>query len=110
MRFEIVSTDEAIARGLSGRAEIPADYGMLFMFERHGRHGFWMKGMLTAIDILWLDDDGTVRGVAERVSPATFPKMFYPPTPVRLVLETRAGEARAKGWTVGAKVPLPDGV
>lgn len=107
VRFEIVTTDEAIARGLGGRTEIPADYGMLFVFDRRCVCGFWMKGMLSAIDILWLDDDGTVCGVVEAIAPETFPTLFYPPRPVRLVLETRAGEARAKGWGVGTKVSLP---
>lgn len=110
MRFEIVRTEADVARGLGGRAVIPPDYGMLFILDRRGDWGFWMKGMLTSIDIIWLGDDGAVLGVAEAVAPETFPKLFYPPAPVRLVLETRAGEARAKGWSVGAKVPLPEGV
>lgn len=42
------------------------------------------------------------------MSPETSPEMFYPPVRVRLELETRAGEARAKGWGVGARVPLPE--
>jgi uncharacterized membrane protein (UPF0127 family) len=108
MEFEIVTTERAIARGLSGREIIPANYGMLFVFPHHNTCGFWMKGMLASIDIIWLDDDGTIFGVEHEVSPCTFPKMFYPPIPVRLVLETRAGEARANGLSVGAKVVLPE--
>lgn len=66
-----------------------------------------MKDMLVPIDILWLSDTGEVLGVEESVAPETYPRVFYPPQPVRLVLETRAGESRAQGWIVGEHVPLP---
>jgi hypothetical protein len=110
MQFEVVKTPAKITRGLSGRADIAADYGMLFVFSRKSRCGFWMNEMLAPIDIIWLDDDGTIVGIEAEVSPDTFPEMFYSPVPVRLVLETRAGEANAKGWTVGTRVELPDRV
>lgn len=105
--FEIVASPEALAQGLSGRAEVPSGYGMLFVFDASKSYGFWMKDMLVSIDIIWLADDGTVIGIEENVSPSTYPKAFEPPRPVRLVLETRAGEARAQGWSVGTKIPLP---
>jgi len=107
-RFEVVDTPETRAQGLSGRANVPAGYGMLFVFPEPGRYGFWMKDMRVPIDIIWLADDGTVLGVDEAVSPSTYPDSFYPPQDVRYVLETRAGEARAQGWDVGARVPLPE--
>ncbi len=106
-RFEIANTPLTRQQGLSGRTEVPPGYGMLFVFDMPDRHGFWMKDMFVAIDIIWLADDGTILGIAESVSPETYPTPFYPPSPVRLVLETRAGEAKAQGWTVGSRIPLP---
>ncbi len=94
-------------RGLSGRAEIPHEYGLLFVFPEKGLHGFWMKDMQAPIDIIWLSDDGTVLGIEASVTPSTYPKTFSPPEPVRYVLETRAGEARMKGWTVSSRLGLP---
>jgi uncharacterized membrane protein (UPF0127 family) len=82
---------------------------MLFVFPFYETCGFWMKEMLAPIDIVWLDDDGTILGIEHEVSPQTFPKMFYPPVPVRLVMEVRAGEAHTRGWSVGGKAPLPEG-
>lgn len=107
MRFEIVTSPADIRRGLSGRAEIPGDYGMLFVYRRMHRPGFWMRGMLAAIDIVWLADNGQILAIDTDVKPETFPNSFYPPSPVRLVLEVRAGEARAQGWTPGVRIALP---
>ncbi|HEX8946642.1 MAG TPA: DUF192 domain-containing protein, partial [Candidatus Paceibacterota bacterium] len=107
VRFEIATTTAAQERGLGGRASIPSDYGMLFVFTTPDRYGFWMKDMLVPIDIIWLSDTGMVLGVEDSVATSTYPHVFYAPEPVRYVLETRAGVASARGWSVGAHVPLP---
>lgn len=107
MHFEIVTTEAQQEKGLGGRTDIPQDYGMLFVFPQDGKVGFWMKDMLVPIDIVWLADDGTVLGIEDSVSPDTYPQAFYPPQPVKYVLETKAGEMRRKGWSVGTKILLP---
>ena len=105
--YEIATSPAAQAKGLSGRSEIKSDYGMLFVFPKKEKQGFWMKDMLASIDIIWVEDDGTVIGIEDSVSPATYPNVFYSPAPVRYVLETRAGEAQRLGLTVGTKLVLP---
>jgi uncharacterized membrane protein (UPF0127 family) len=107
MQFEIVKTQAAQERGLGGRADVPENYGMLFVFSEAKPVGFWMKDMLVPIDIIWLSDTGTILGIEDSISPNTYPKIVYPPQPVKLVLETRAGEARRRGWAVGTQVSLP---
>ncbi|HWH16389.1 MAG TPA: DUF192 domain-containing protein [Candidatus Paceibacterota bacterium] len=106
-RFELADSPEERVQGLSGRRDVPSNYGLLFVFEESGSPGFWMKDMHVPIDIIWLAEDGTILGIEEAVSPDTYPQAFYPPRPVKLVLETRAYEARAQGWEVGSRVPLP---
>lgn len=103
LRFEIADTPEERAQGLSGRQSIPDNYAMLFVYEEADLHGFWMKDMFVPIDIIWLGDDGTVLKIEEAVSPDTYPKVFYPPQPVRYVLEMRAGQ----GKTLDPVVELP---
>ena len=109
LRIEYATTEEQRSRGLSGRAEIPPHYGMLFLFPSPMRPGFWMKDMLVAIDIIWLSDSNEILGIEHSVSPDTYEKgiVFYPPEPVTRVLETRAGYANERGWEVGSIVPLP---
>ncbi len=105
--FEIASTSEQRARGLSGRDSIPNDYGMLFVFSHPDLYGFWMKDMKVAIDIIYLDESGTIIGIEPNISPETYPAVFYPPTPVSYVLETRAGEATRQSWRLGSTISLP---
>lgn len=105
--YEVVSTPEAMAKGLGGRSDIPHDYGMLFVFATPNIYHFWMKDMLTPIDILWLSTDGTIIGIDASVSPDTYPTTFAPPRPARFVLEMRAGEAKLKNLSVGSRLLLP---
>ncbi len=107
MRFEIADTPQTQRKGLGGRTPIPDDYGMLFVFPEKGRYGIWMKDMVEPIDIIWLNDDGSIILINHSVSPSTYPEIFYPPVPVTYVLETRAGYALDHGWEVGTKVALP---
>lgn len=107
-RFEVADSAAEHEQGLSGRKEVPAGSGLLFIFDRPDLYGFWMKDMLISIDIIWLADDGTILEIEEGVSPDTYPTPFYPPHPVKFVLETRVGEAKAQGWNVGTRIPLPE--
>lgn len=107
MKFEVVTTTAAQERGLGGRSDVPQNYGMLFVFPTDTRVGFWMKDMLVPIDMIWLSDTGKIIGIEDSVSLNTYPQAFYPPKPVKYVLETRAGEARRQGWGIGSDVHLP---
>lgn len=107
LEIEIAADRDSRERGLSGRTNVPDDYGMLFVFDEPQQPGFWMKDMLVSIDMTWVSDNGTIVGIEHAVSPATFPSVFYPPVPVRYVLETRAGYAKDHGWEVGTQLPLP---
>lgn len=108
MKFEISDTPAKREQGLSGRTELADDYGMLFVFEESGTYGFWMKDMHVAIDIIWLSDTGEILGIEHGVAPETYPAVFYPPSPVTRVLETKAGVAKARGWDVGDTIYLPN--
>jgi uncharacterized membrane protein (UPF0127 family) len=105
--FEIVADQAAQQKGLGGRANIANNYGMLFVFPEDGNYGFWMKDMLASIDMVWISSDGTIASITPSVAPDTYPTIFYPPTPIRYVLETQAGFVMKKGWKVGTKIALP---
>lgn len=107
IHFEIATTTVAKERGLSGRKVIPNNYSMLFVFQQADKYGFWMKDMLAPIDIVWLSDNGTIIGIDSSVQPDTYPRIFYPPAPVRYVLETRSGFSATRSWHVGSIVTLP---
>jgi len=86
-RVRIADSLAERAQGLSGTTALAPDEGMLFVFERAGMYGFWMKDMYYPIDIIWLNDELRPVGITKNISPDTFPTVFYPPVPVRYVLE-----------------------
>jgi len=106
LRIEYAITDGQKEKGLSGRENVPGDYGMLFVFQKDGSYGFWMKDMLVPIDMFWLDDKGQVISIVENVATSSYPNVFYPSVPARYVLETVSGFARAHSIATGTPLLL----
>lgn len=106
LKVEYAITEVVKERGLSGRTNIPDDYGMLFVFAKDSQYGFWMKDMLVPIDIFWLNNQGQVVSIAPDVATSTYPNVFYPSVSVRYVLETAAGFAREHNITTGTPLLL----
>jgi len=106
LTLEFATTAASRNKGLGGRPSIPDDYGMLFIFPKDDKYGFWMKDVSVPLDIFWLDDKGQVVTIAEDVSPASYPHVFYPTKPARYVLETAAGFARVHAIATGTPLHL----
>ena len=79
--------------GLSGRDSLARGTGLFFVFDEPGMHGFWMKDMNFAIDIVWITEDLYVDSITRGAHPDSFPQVFYPASPVVYVLEVPAGDA-----------------
>ncbi len=107
---EVVDTPQSRAKGLSGRASLADDEGMLFIFEHPGKYGFWMKDMLFPIDMIWISENGTVMHIERNVSPESYlqnpPKTFINKADAKYVLELAAGRAEKMGVYLGVKVNL----
>jgi len=106
LKIELAITDETRQLGLGGRAGIPSDYGMLFVFPKSDRYGFWMKDTLVPLDMFWLDEGGKVVYMAQNVATSSYPAVFYPTVPGLYVLETVAGFAGAHGIATGTPLQL----
>jgi len=98
---DVVSTNADRERGLGGRTGLDQNRAMLFVFDSSDFYGFWMKDMNFAIDIIWLDKNGIVRHIERSLTPQTYPKVYYPPTPVLYVLEIASGEAKKNNIEIG---------
>ena len=111
---ELAVTDAEREKGLMFREKLLPDQGMLFVFERDGVHGFWMKNTLIPLDMLWLDAGKSVAYIAADVPPCTADPCpsYGPEFPARYVLELKAGEAAARGIKVGDRLQfvLPESV
>ena len=92
--------DDALerSRGLSGRASLQSNTGMLFLFEEPQLVSFWMKDMNFALDFLWIRD-GVVVDITEHVPAPTEDDLptYAPNQPVDMVLEVNAGWVASQG-------------
>ncbi len=89
---EIADTPAERRLGLSGRPILPADHGLLFIFDEPGYHSFWMKDMNFPIDILWLNDNFEIVDAWRNAAPASYPESRAPRSKAKYVLETNPGE------------------
>jgi len=104
LQVEVASTDAEHEQGLSGRGAIQDGSGMLFIFHKSEMYGIWMKDMNFPIDIIWIDESGVVVAIDKNISPDTYPTPFYPPSPIRFVLEVSAGFSDAHQVTEGTVI------
>ena len=111
INVELAQTEVEREQGLSGHKPLEENEGMLFIFERPGFHGFWMKDMLFAIDIIWLapseiEGNAKIVHIERNLSPDTYPKIFGPNNQALYVLEVNAGFAEKNNWVEGDEVKL----
>jgi len=104
LQAEIVDTQEKREKGLSNRESLGERRGMLFLFEKSGRYGFWMKEMNFAIDIIWIDKNKSVVEITTNVDPKTFPEIFYPKETIQYVIESQAGFTEVNEIQLGDKI------
>ncbi len=97
----IADTGESRAKGLSDRESLSGDTAMLFVFNKIGKYGFWMKNMKFPIDIIWLDMFENIIYIEKNVKPETYPTVFIPPQNSLYVVEANAGFAEKNDLMVG---------
>lgn len=87
----VADTELLRQKGLSGVKSLEKNTGMLFVFEKPGKHSFWMKDMFMPIDIIWISEDNTIVHIEKNISPDTYPQLFAPSKNALYVLEVEAG-------------------
>ncbi len=97
---ELALTPQTRASGLMHRESMAADHGMLFRFDQTRQVLMWMKNTPLPLDMLFIDDAGTIVGIAEDTTPFS-ESVIASPGPVRYVLELNAGTAGRTGISVG---------
>ena len=106
--IEIAETAQDRARGLMYRKELSRDRGMLFIFDRPGRHSFYMKNTYIPLDIIFLDRLGSrarVVGVLHNMKPLDETSRAIE-SPSMAALEIRAGLAKKYGIRKGTEVRM----
>lgn len=92
-------------RGLSGVPLMKPNEALLMIYEREDYWGIWMKDMLIAIDIIWINSDGEIVSIVKNASPElSTSKTFTPTEPARYVLEVPGGSTSSNAIKVGDMV------
>jgi len=109
VKVEVVATAEERALGLMFRESMPADHGMLFIFETPEFQTFYMKNCFFPQDMVFLDEKGGVVDVKENFEPCRAePCPTYTSKGKALyVLELNAGQAKKHGIMIGSTLKLP---
>lgn len=103
---DVADTPALREQGLSGRKSLCADCGMLFVFETPGLYGFWMKEMNFPIDMVWVSADKKVVSITKSATPASYPNVFRPSSPVLYVVELPNGYAELHHIQIGDPVSI----
>jgi len=100
---EIADTESARERGLMFRESMPADHGMLFLFDDLAVRTFWMKNCRMPLDILYFDQNYNLVSAQQRVPACrSEPCPVYPSEgAAKYVLELNAGTADKLGVQPG---------
>lgn len=107
LETEVASTPEKLLFGLAFREGLPADTGMLYIFESTGLHRVQTRQFRIAVDMLWVDESRHIVDILEDVPPcAQDPCPLYgpPSAPVRYLIEADAGSVRRKGIATGMEL------
>ena len=76
---EVADDDQERELGLMNRESLPADAGMLFVFEEDSSGGFWMKNTLIPLSIAFADSGGTILRILDMEPCEADPCEIYDP-------------------------------
>lgn len=102
IQAQVASSSEQRNTGLMHRQDMPANEGMLFVFEQPAQQCFWMKNTLLPLTAAFVADDGTIVNLADMKPQAL--DSHCSTKPVRYVLEMHQGWFTQKGLRPGSKL------
>lgn len=100
---EVADTPGEQVMGLMNRDSLPADRGMLFVFEEPKRAFFWMKNTSIALDVAFLDADGVILEIQPLV-PYEETRVVSQSDKVAFAIETNRDWFSSRGLKPGLKV------
>jgi uncharacterized protein len=105
VRVKLAQDQDSREMGLMFKKPLAYREGMLFVFERPDRYGFWMKNVSFPIDIIWISPNKTVVDMKSEAPPCQgFCQTYFPASAALYVLEVSAGFAREEGIQIGDTV------
>jgi uncharacterized membrane protein (UPF0127 family) len=102
-QVEMAIKPEQQITGLMFRPSVPENGGMLFDWGTPRDSQMWMRNTLAPLDMVFINQDGTIRSIAEDTVPESLAVIDSRGT-VRATLELAAGTTARLGIRVGDKV------
>jgi hypothetical protein len=104
LRVEVARTPAERAKGLMNRASLPADQGMIFVWDKPTRTGFWMKDTDIPLSIAFISGDGVVVDLQDMQ--AQTEDIHQPARDFQYAVEANLGYFAAHGVKAGDKVDV----
>ena len=104
-QVEIAERPGDISHGLMFRRTLDSDRGMIFLMPKDNDWAFYMRNTYVALDMVFIDRNWRVVGVAANTRPLT-ETHHQSGRPCRYVLELAAHQARKTGIVVGTRLEL----
>lgn len=89
--------------GLMYVHEMPADEGMIFIYDDESRRYMWMKNTFIPLDMLFVSSDMKVVSFKENATPFS-EDLISSVVPVKYTIELNAGQIEKNGIKVGDKI------
>lgn len=103
--LEIADTPGLRERGLMYRKTVPADGGMIFIFDEPQVLKFWMRNTVVPLDILFVDEGGQIVSIKQMQPLDETP--VGSEEPAKYAIELNAGAAQEVRVKVGDKLSIP---
>ncbi len=107
LMVELAATPQSRRCGLSNRAALGENQGMLFVYPRSELRTFWMKDTWIPLSIAFLDDAGIIINI-EIMSPDQTEKRYHSGKPALYALEVNQGWFKLHGINAGDRVQLKE--
>jgi uncharacterized membrane protein (UPF0127 family) len=105
VRMQIAVREAEMARGLMDRRDLGRDEGMLFVYDRPQRMGFWMRNTPTPLDIGFFSRQGVLEEIYP-MHPFDESSVQSRGTMLSFALEVNQGWFREHGVKPGAQLDL----
>lgn len=99
----IADTDKKRNQGLMDVRDLPADKGMLFIFNENQPRSFWMANTPLSLDIMFVNEDFEIVRIHQNAEPFS-EKSFESEEPAKYVIETNGGFSVSHDIQEGTKV------
>lgn len=107
LEMEVADTPEKLLVGLAFRETLPANGGMLYIFESTGQNHVWTKEYRFPVDLMWVDESHHIVGLKENVvacRESECPRYSSSPEAVRYAIQAEAGFIKQEGIILGQEL------